>query len=87
MLASYVGLFTTVDLNSTAASYYWRGEKLAHVISCLAINAGKQRRVSIRVLDPAKVTPALDSAERMRLNSVYAEMQTAGIIILIGRAA
>ena len=87
MISAYAGLFTTVDLNSTAASYYWRGEKLANVISCLALNSGKQRRVSIRVQDPSKVTPALDTAERSRLNSLYAEMQTAGIIVLIGQGA
>ena len=87
MLASFTGLFTTVDLNSTTPSYYWRGEKLANVVSCLAINTSKQCRVSLRVLDPAKVTPALDSAERARLHAVYAEMVSAGIVVLIGQAA
>lgn len=85
MISSYAGLFTTVDLYSAAASYYWRGEKLANVISCMALNSGKQRRVSIRLQDPAKVTPALDINERTRLNAIYAEMRTAGLIVLIGQ--
>jgi len=82
MLASSVGMFTTVDLNNAAASYFWRGEKLRHVISCLAIHSGKQRRLSLRVVDPARVLPALDAAERSRLNGIYTEMQAAEIIIL-----
>ena len=86
MISSYVGLFTTVDLNSNP-SYYWRGEKLHNVISCLALNSGKQRRVSIRIQDPTKAAPALDSAECTRLNSVYAEMRAAGVIVLIGQGA
>jgi len=87
MIASSIGMFTTVDLNNAAASYYWRGEKLGHVISCLAIHSGKQKRVSLRVLDPARVQPALDADERKRLNSVYAEMQAADIIILKSKGA
>ena len=87
MLASSVGMFTTVDLNSAAASYFWRGEKLRHVVSCLAIHSGKHRRLSLRVVDPARVLPALDAAEQSRLNGVYADMQTADIIILKAQRA
>lgn len=87
MLASSVGMFTTVDLNNASASYYWRGEKLANVISCMAINSGNQRRLSLRVVDPAWVLPALDANERSRLNGIYADMQTANIIILKSKGA
>lgn len=87
MLASSTGLFTTVDLNNASASYYWRGEKLVSVISCLAINSGNQRRLSLRVVDPARVLPALDAAERDRLNGIYAEMQAANIIIFKANGA
>ena len=85
MLTSSSGVLTIVDINNSSPAYYWLGEKLAYVISCLAINSGRQRRVSIRVQDPAKVMPALDAAERSRLNSVYTNMQSAGIVVLIGR--
>lgn len=81
MLSSSSGKLTIVDLNTQEASYFWRGEKL-NVFSCLAIHSGKQLRISLRVIDPARVVPALDATERARLNAVYDEMQAANIIIL-----
>lgn len=82
MLESSIGMFTVVDLNHALPSYFWRGEKLSNVSSCLAMNTSSQRRVTLRVLDPAAVAPALSAAEVSRLNAVYAAMQAGGIIIL-----
>lgn len=82
MLESSTGMFTVVDLNHALPSYFWRGEKLAHVNSCLSMNTKAQRRVTLRVIDPAAVAPVLSAAEVSRLNAVYAAMQAAGIIIL-----
>lgn len=87
MIASSTGTLTIADLNSPNPGYFWRGQKLVHVLSCLAINTSKQRRISLRVIDPAAVVPSLSSAQVVELNEIYAAMQASEIIVLKAKAA
>ena len=84
-LASAVGSLTIVDLNLDTPTFYWRGEKLNHVVACHAVSTQQQRRVALRVVRPDRVVPALPEAERARLNAVYALMQEQGVVINFAR--
>lgn len=81
MIESSVGVLTIVDANNTNSAYYWKGEKLSNVLSSMTISTQLQRRVSLRVIDPAHVLPTLTVEEITRLNSVYADMRSANIIV------
>lgn len=87
MLQTAQGVLTIADLNSPSPSYFWRGQKLLHVTSCLALNTPKQLRISLRVIDPMFVVPALSQSEVDEWNVIYAAMQAAEIIILKTKAA
>lgn len=87
MLQTAQSTLTIANLNSPSPSYFWRGQKLDHVVSCLAINSPNQQRTSLRVLDPKVVVPILSPAQVDGWNTIYAAMQAADIIILKTKAA
>jgi hypothetical protein len=82
MIETITGSLTIIDINEANASFFWNGLQLHHVTAAAAIRKPNgDRRVSLTVIDPAHVTPALDPAEQALLNDVYNAMTATGIII------
>lgn len=81
MIESSSGQLTVVDANNTNITIYWRGEKLNNLVNFMTINTPNQRKVSLKVISPEKVVPALTPAEVSHLNAIYEAMKSADITV------
>ena len=81
MIESSSGQLTIVDANNTNITFYWRGEKLNNIVNSMTINTPNQRKVSLKVISPEKVVPALPESEVSRLNAIYEAMKSVDITI------
>lgn len=84
MLQSSVGSLTIVNAHGNAVpAVFWRGKPLARVLSVTSFNnPPAPAKVTIRVVAPAKVSPALSPEDQLALVALYDDMTAAGIHVL-----
>jgi len=81
MIESSSGQLTIVDANNANITFYWRGEKLNNIVNSMTINTPNQRKVTLKVISPEKVVPALTASEVLHINEIYEAMKAVDITI------
>lgn len=77
-----VGSLTIVDANQAQPKLFWNGEAIQHILSVTTFhNPPAAPKVTIRVINPSKVSPALTPTEQLRLTALYDAMQAAGVTV------
>jgi hypothetical protein len=77
------GSLTIIDPNLETMRLFWNGRELANVLSLgIAHTKSGTRRTTVRVVSPAKVSPALGAAEQLARLAIYDAMEAAQIDVL-----
>lgn len=78
-----VGSLTIIDPNLETMRLFWSGRELDSVLS-LGISHTKSgtRRTTVRVINPAKVSPPLSAAAQLARLAIYDAMEAAQIDVL-----